>query len=82
MNQVKGVLFLPENSFINSQGGPGSDPADGRFIPKIDNSNSPAAAAVPNNVDATGATGPGPLLPFFDIGDNGNGVHHTQGALR
>ena len=47
---------------------PGSEEGDGRVVPEIDSTDSPVAKAVPDTVDFTGPTGPGPLLPAGTIG--------------
>jgi phospholipid/cholesterol/gamma-HCH transport system substrate-binding protein len=68
MPQVTGVLLQPWMPNVNSRGGPGSEEGDGRVVPEIDSTDSPVADAVPDTVDFTGPTGPGPLLPAGTIG--------------
>ena len=69
LEQAQGLLFVPFTHPLNDGGGPGSLSDDNRVVPAIDWSCSPARARVPWQVDATGATGAGPLLPAGSIGD-------------
>lgn len=68
MPQASGVLFVPYAPNLNSRGGPGSDKDDNRVVPRLDLGGSVARALVPEELDLTGATGPGPLLPASSIG--------------
>lgn len=74
VNHAMGLLFLPTGPALNSRGGPGTDGDDGRVVPRINHSGSPARPLVPNEVDLTGPTGPGPLLPGMSFGEEGMGM--------
>ena len=76
INYPMGLLFLPSSKAINGGGGVGSDRDDHRFVPGIDHSGNPIAQLTPGEVDATGYTGDGPLLPSFNIGT----VCHDEGC--
>jgi len=69
LEQAQGLMFVPFTHPLNAGGGPGSLNDDNRVVPAIDYSCSPLRTAVPWQVDATGATGAGPLLPAGTIGD-------------
>jgi virulence factor Mce-like protein len=72
LEQPQGLAFVPFAPFmhpINDRGGPGSDVDDNTVYPNIDWSCSPARTVIPWQVDATGPTGPGPLIPEQNIGD-------------
>lgn len=66
--QVTGTLFAPFVPTINSAGGPGSALGDHTVVPGINYSKSPVAQAIPQQVNLSGPTGPGPLLPSSVIG--------------
>jgi ABC-type transporter Mla subunit MlaD len=68
MPQATGVLFAPYVPNMNSRGGPGSDKEDNSVLPRVDFSGSPLRSAVPEQIDLTGFTGEGPLLPASRIG--------------
>jgi phospholipid/cholesterol/gamma-HCH transport system substrate-binding protein len=69
LEQAQGLVFTPFMHPINSGGGPGSLTDDNTVVPAIDYSCSPLRASVPWQVDLTGGTGAGPLLPAGTIGD-------------
>ena len=69
LEQAQGLMFVPFTHPLNAGGGPGSLNDDNRVVPAIDYSCSPLRKAVPWQVDATGGTGAGPLLPAGTIGD-------------
>ena len=69
LEQAQGLLFVPFTHPLNDGGGPGSLNDDNRVVPAIDFSCSPLRARIPWQVDTTGTTGPGPLLPAGTIGD-------------
>jgi len=86
MEQIAGIMFLPYPKQLNEGGGPGTANGDNTVYPAIDASCSPARKAVPYQVDATGATGPGPLLPEqsrpdgrFKIDNTPKNGQHTPG---
>ena len=79
VNNPMGLLFLPTGPALNSRGGAGTDPDDGRMAPRIDHGNSPADEMVATEIDGTQATGPGPLLPGMQLGEEGQGITVDDG---
>jgi phospholipid/cholesterol/gamma-HCH transport system substrate-binding protein len=69
LEQAQGLLFVPFVHPLNGGGGPGSINDDNRVVPNIDYSCSPLRKAIPWQVDLTGPTGAGPLIPAQTIGD-------------
>ena len=68
VNNPMGLLFVPTGPALNSRGGPGLQPEDGTVLPRVDSTGSPADEAIPEEVDVTEYTGPGPLLPAATVG--------------
>jgi virulence factor Mce-like protein len=77
--QAQGLVFTPFMHPLNGAGGPGSINDDNTVVPAIDYSCSPLRATVPWQVDLTGATGPGPLLPAQTIGDGFITINNDPG---
>lgn len=69
LEQAQGLFFVPFTHPMNSAGGPGAYADDNTVVPAVDFSCSPVRATIPWRIDATGPTGPGPLLPEGTIGD-------------
>ena len=80
VNHPMGLLFLPTGPALNSRGGPGTDADDdGRVAPRIEHGPDSPLQAMPSEIDATGATGPGPLLPNMTLGEEGQSITIDDG---